>query len=109
MKVLMTGATGYAGFYAAIALRKAGHRVRGLVHDESKPRAQKLIKHEVTVAPGDIREPETYRDYLADSDVIIHAMMDFESPKESDGSIRMNLLHRRRLAASWGGYRDISA
>jgi len=25
MKVLVTGATGYAGFYAAIALRQAGH------------------------------------------------------------------------------------
>jgi nucleoside-diphosphate-sugar epimerase len=47
MQVLVTGATGYAGFYAAIALRQAGHQVYGLVRDDSKPRAQELRQHEV--------------------------------------------------------------
>lgn len=84
MRILVTGATGYAGFHTAIALRQAGHKVRGLVHDDSKPRATELQKHEVQLAPGDIRKPETYQKYVEDSDVIIHAMMDFESPQESD-------------------------
>lgn len=47
MKVLVTGATGYAGFHAAIALRQAGHHVYGLVRDDSKPRAKDLQRHEV--------------------------------------------------------------
>ena len=84
MKVFVTGATGYAGFHAAIALRQSGHQVYGLVHDDSKPRAAELQRYEVQLAPGDIREPETYRNHIKDSDVIVHAMMDFKSPQESD-------------------------
>lgn len=38
MRILVTGATGYAGFYAAKlnALREAGHQVYGLTRDDSK-------------------------------------------------------------------------
>ena len=84
MKVLVTGATGYAGFYAAIALRQAGHQVSGLTRDDSKPRAKELQKYEVNITLGDIKHPETYRKYLDNSDVIVHAMMDFEDPQEAD-------------------------
>ncbi len=83
MKILITGATGYAGFHAAIALRQAGHHVYALVRDATKPRAQDLQRHEIELAVGDIKQPETYRKYL-DSDVIIHAMMDFQDPQEAD-------------------------
>ena len=84
MKVLVTGATGYAGFYATIAFRQAGHQVYGLTRDDSKPRAKELQKYEVKLAVGDIKRPETYRQYLENSDVIVHAMMDFEDPQEAD-------------------------
>ena len=84
MKVLVFGATGYAGFYVAIALRQAGHQVWGLTRDESKPRAKKLQNYEVQIATGDLKKPETYREYLTDTDVIVHAMMDFDAPQETD-------------------------
>lgn len=84
MKVLVTGATGYAGFYTTIALRQAGHQVYGLTRDDSKPRAKELQRYEVKLAVGDIKHPETYRKYLENSDVIVHAMMDFEDPQEAD-------------------------
>ena len=84
MKVLVTGATGYAGFYTTIAFRQAGHQVFGLTRDDSKPRAKELQKYEVKLAVGDIKHPETYRKYLENSDVIVHAMMDFEDPQEAD-------------------------
>jgi len=84
MKILVTGATGYAGFYAAIALRQAGHQVYGLVRDGSKPRVKELQRHEVQLALGDIKQPETYRQSLENSDVLIHAMMDFQDPQEAD-------------------------
>ena len=84
MKVLITGATGYAGFHTAIALRQAGHQVWGLTRDDSKPRAKELQKHEVSLAVGDIKHPETYRKHLENSDALIHAMMDFEDPQEAD-------------------------
>ena len=36
MKVLITGATGYAGSHAAAAMQRAGHDVRLLVRDPAK-------------------------------------------------------------------------
>lgn len=84
MNVLVTGATGYAGYHTAIALRQAGHSVYGLVHDADKPRAKTLEAQEVRVVAGDIREPKTYEHLIEQSDAIIHAMMDFESPMETD-------------------------
>ncbi len=83
MKVLVTGATGYAGFHAAIAFRNAGYQVYGLVRDETKSRAQELLRHEVNLAVGNIQSPESYKKYL-DSDVIVHAMMDFKDPQGAD-------------------------
>lgn len=82
--ILVTGGTGYAGFYTAIALRQAGHQVSALTRDESKPRAKELRKYEVQIAVGDIKQPKTYRQYLEDSDVLIHAMMDFDEPQKAD-------------------------
>ena len=83
MKVLVTGATGYAGFYAVIALRQAGHHAYALVRDGSKSRAKDLQRHEIELVLGDVKQPETYRKYLEHSDVLIHAMMD-QDPQEAD-------------------------
>lgn len=84
MKVLVTGATGYAGFYAAIAFRQAGHQVSGLVRDDSKDRARELLRHEVNLATGDLSNPDTYRQHLEDSDVLVHTVLDFNNPQETD-------------------------
>ena len=48
------------------------------------PETIELQKYEVQIAKGDIKQPETYRQYLEDSDVLVHAMMDFEAPQEAD-------------------------
>lgn len=84
MRILVTGATGYAGFHAAIALRQAGQQVTGLVRDDSKPSAKDLQRHEVQLAVGDVKQPETYQQLLEKSDVLIHTMMDFEDPEGTD-------------------------
>ena len=84
MKALVTGATGYAGFHVAIALRQGGHQVYGLVRDDSKPRAKDLQRHEVQLAVGDVKQPETYRQLLEQSDVLIHTMMDSDDPQGTD-------------------------
>lgn len=87
MRILVTGATGYAGYYAAIALRQAGHQVYGLTRDASKPRAKDLQQHEVQLAVGDVSQPDSYRQFLVDSDAIVHAMMDFEDPQGTDETL----------------------
>ena len=84
MKILVTGATGYAGFHAAIAFRQAGHQVSGLVRDETKNRAQELLRYEVQLAQEDLSDPSTYRQYLENSDVFVHTVLDFKHPQETD-------------------------
>lgn len=71
-------------FPRAITLRQAGHQVYALVRDNTKPRAKELQRYEVQLANGEIKQPETYRNYLQNSDVLIHAMMDFQDPQEAD-------------------------
>ncbi|MEM7595762.1 MAG: NAD-dependent epimerase/dehydratase family protein [Cyanobacteria bacterium P01_A01_bin.83] len=105
MKILVTGATGYAGYHAAIAFRQAGHQVSALVRDETKNRAQELLQYEVHLAQGDLNDPSTYRQYLEDSDVLVHTVLDFDNPQETDrnlfdtlGQIAQNSrLQRQRL------------
>lgn len=84
MKILVTGATGYAGYHAAIAFRQAGHQVYALVRDEKKSRARELQSHEVNLAIADVSDPDSYRQLLNDSDAIVHAMMDFKDPQGTD-------------------------
>ena len=84
MKILVTGATGYAGYHAAIAFRQAGHRVSGLVRDDGKERARELLRYEVKLARGDLTKPDTYRQHIEDSDVLVHTVLDFENPQETD-------------------------
>ena len=84
MKVLVTGITGYAGYHAAIAFRQAGHQVSGLARDPGKDRAQELLPHEINLVKGDLSDPETYRQYIEDADAIVHTVLDFNSPQETD-------------------------
>ena len=84
MKVLVTGVTGYAGYHAAIAFRQAGHRVSGLVRDKSKERSRSLLSHEINLLQGDLSNPESYRQYIQDADVIVHTVLDFNHPQATD-------------------------
>ena len=84
MRVLVTGITGYAGYHAAIALRQAGHQVFGLARNTEKDRAQELLRHEVNLVQGDLSDPETYSQYIEDADVMVHTVLDFDSPQETD-------------------------
>lgn len=52
MKVFLTGASGYLGGTIAVALRDAGHSVRGLVRDAAK--AEQLAKMGVEPVRGDL-------------------------------------------------------
>ena len=75
MKVLVTGATGYIGFHVACALRRAGHRVQGLVRTDAK--AGRLWSHEIEPIIGSMDVPDSYRSFAASAGAVVHAAVDY--------------------------------
>ena len=84
MKILVTGATGYAGIQISAALRRDGHTVLGLTRDADGPRARSLAVAEVTPVNGDISDADSYRPHLDDVDAVVHAVLDMNDPVGSD-------------------------
>jgi nucleoside-diphosphate-sugar epimerase len=87
MRIFVTGASGYAGFYAALRLAAAGHTVTGIVRNPEQPRLNILRMQEVTLLCGDVGHAEAYRSELERSDVVIHTMLDKKRPFETDRAL----------------------
>lgn len=87
MRVFVTGASGYAGYYAALRLAEAGHRVTGLVRHPKQPRLDLLRMHEIALVQGEVAEPDTYRADLERSDAVIHSLLDKKRPFETDRAL----------------------
>ncbi|RPA95871.1 NAD(P)-binding protein [Choiromyces venosus 120613-1] len=71
VKVFILGASGFIGFSVALALRRNGHRVYGLVLHFAK--GLNLVKHEITPVIGDIFQPSSWTSVIESEgiDVII--------------------------------------
>jgi nucleoside-diphosphate-sugar epimerase len=87
MRIFVTGASGYAGYYAALRFAAAGHRVTGLVRDPERPRLNVLRTNEIALLTGDASQPAAFREELVRSDVIVHAMLDKANPLETDRAL----------------------
>jgi nucleoside-diphosphate-sugar epimerase len=87
MRILVTGATGYAGHHISAALRRDGHRVVGLTRDTASVRARRLARVEVQPVQGDIADPEGYRSLLDDVDLVVHTTIDYRNPVDSDRAL----------------------
>jgi len=68
LRVLVTGATGFAGGHLARALVGRGERVRALVRDESRARA--LAESGVTLVTGDLADAASLDRATQDVDVV---------------------------------------
>ncbi|MEU1625357.1 NAD-dependent epimerase/dehydratase family protein [Streptomyces sp. NPDC020096] len=82
MKILVTGATGYAGPRIAAALRREGHAVLGLTRDTASRRA--LAAAEIRPVVGDIADPDSYRQHLEEADAVVHTVLDMNDPAGTD-------------------------
>src|SRR6185369_364400 len=71
MRVLVTGATGFIGRFAAAELMNAGHEVRALVRD--RDRAAELLGPRVELAVGSALDPQAVRTALDGSDALVQA------------------------------------
>ena len=83
MNVLLLGASGYAGYAAALALRQAGYAVTALLRPQAE-RARRLRAQQVRVVAGDLRRPATYRAELAACEVCLSCALDFADPAGTD-------------------------
>ncbi len=77
MKVFVTGASGYIGFNAASALRRAGHEVWGLVRNKEK--ASVLSRNEIHPVIGDMQDPKSYQAVAEMCFVLVHAAADLQA------------------------------
>jgi nucleoside-diphosphate-sugar epimerase len=109
MRVFITGAAGFAGYYGALRLAAAGHSVTGLVRKPAQPRLRILRTHEVALHTGDVSEPASYRAAIEQSDVVIHTMLDKQNPRGTDRALFAALAdlpsragRRRRLIYTTG-------
>lgn len=87
MRILITGVSGYAGFHAARRLAAVGHHVTGLARHPEQPRLELLRAHEVTIARGDVAQPDGYRALLEQSEVVIHTLLDKKQPLDTDRAL----------------------
>ncbi|CAZ83209.1 unnamed protein product [Tuber melanosporum] len=71
VKVFVLGSSGFIGFAVALALRRNGHRVYGLVRDPAK--VPNLAKHEITPVIGDVLQPSSWTSVIESEgiDVIV--------------------------------------
>ncbi len=74
MRIFVTGASGYIGSSVALACRRAGHDVFGLVRSADKGRA--LSRNEIRPVVGTLQVPETYLNFAQHCSVLIHTAFD---------------------------------
>ena len=74
--VFLIGA-GYIGNAVAIALRDAGHQVTVLVRSSNK--AADLLKHEIRVVEGDLKNVESFQKQIEEASYIVDASGDMQA------------------------------
>jgi dihydroflavonol-4-reductase len=99
MKVLITGATGFTGWHAAVRLRASGHRVRALVRDLEKGRRllSPLGIDDSDLVVGDMTDAAAVDRALEGCDAVIHsaALVSVTAPGASDDAFEANVVGTR--------------
>lgn len=94
MDILITGATGKVGSRLAMRLMQRGHAVRGLVRDPA--RADTLRRAGVSLARGDLLEPDTLADAVHGVDAVVHCAAFFRGATDEQAHA-VNELGTRRI------------
>ncbi len=82
MRAFVTGATGYIGMNVALALRRAGHEVWGLIRSPEK--AVKLTRHEIHPVIGSVDAPSSYTAAAERCTLLVHCADDKTNPESVD-------------------------
>ena len=82
MRVFITGATGYIGMNVALALRRAGHEVWGMVRSAEK--GIKFSRHEIHPVVGSLDDPTSYLPIAERSNILVTAAEDHSNAATLD-------------------------
>ncbi|MFN1834267.1 NAD-dependent epimerase/dehydratase family protein [Balneola sp. MJW-20] len=74
MKLFLTGATGYVGQHCLYYFLERGHQVYALTRSD-----QDFAHDDLNWINGSLEDPTSYREYLAEADVILHLAMEYGS------------------------------
>ena len=85
-KLLLTGATGFLGYYLAHALAAGGRPFTALVRPGAETEHLRELKEWCTLREGDLTDPESVREVVSEVDTVIHAaaMISFEDRLEDE-------------------------
>lgn len=83
-RILLTGATGFIGYYIAHELAAAGHHFQALVRPNSPKEQLKKISNYIEFIEGDLLDYPSLESAVANCDLIVHAaaMVSFDADKE---------------------------
>src|SRR5690242_6838219 len=99
MLVAITGASGFIGSVAVVALHKAGHEVRALFRRTSRRDHIQPFVSQWT--EGDIADPQSLAGLVAGVDAVIHDAADWEALRRSpQANFERNVLASLRLLES---------
>src|SRR5262245_23730388 len=90
-RVFVTGATGYLGGAIAVRLARAGYQVSGLTRSAEKVGA--LAAAGVHPVVGDLERAGEFHGALRNSDFVVHAALDAESPAATDERALAEIRH----------------
>ena len=92
VKVFITGANGLIGEAVALAFRRSGHHVFGLVRNDTTAVAKNLASNEVNLVVGELAKPESYQAIASTADILIHTAVDYEKFENIDGTAVKTLI-----------------
>ncbi len=101
MKVLVTGASGFAGRAITAALRREGHTVRALVRaSTAEPLKQRLTHLGAALVDGDVTREPTLLDAAKGMDAVVHAAR-LDDPRAPRAQLEaVNLVGTENLLAA---------
>lgn len=82
MRIALTGASGFIGFYTAKHLHEAGHRVTALVRPTS--RRDHIEPYVDRFAVGEQDDESAWPDLLREAECVIHNSVDWPAVRDSD-------------------------
>jgi len=96
MLIALTGASGFLGRYTAAALRRAGHRVRGLVLSKERLSPSEAIVDELQI--GDQYDLQVQSELLAGADAVVQVAIDWAALNQGPiANFERNMLGSLRL------------